>query len=44
MTDKSPRQKLSRKSRQSLKEKRAAKKDKGESGTAIPASRKPRRA
>lgn len=43
MTDKSPRQKLSRKSGQSLKQKRAAKKDKDEGGTAIPVDRKPRR-
>jgi len=44
MTDKSPRRKLSRKSSQSLKQKRAAKKDKREGGTAIPVSRKPGRA
>ena len=44
MTDKSPRQKLSRKADQSLKQKRTAKNDKRESGTSIRASRKPRRA
>jgi hypothetical protein len=43
MNDKSPRQKLSQKSGQSLKQKRAAKKDKAEIATPIPASRKPRR-
>lgn len=43
MTDKSPRQKLSRKSVQSLKQKRAAKKGKSQSESTAAASRKPRR-